>query len=115
MKLPTSRRNLIVPQLRGALTLSGRDSKWAVTDYDIGGSTILYSTAEIFTWQKFEDKTVVVVYGGPGELHELALLTSHPALVLEGTNVATKSRNGTAFLCCFYPASSDPRGLNCSL
>ncbi|KAH9208651.1 glycoside hydrolase superfamily [Leptodontidium sp. 2 PMI_412] len=98
MKLPSSRGNLVVPQLRGALTLSGRDSKWVVTDYDIGDSTILYSTAEIFTWQKFEDKTVVVVYGGPGELHELALLTSHPALVLEGTNVATKSRNGTTIL-----------------
>lgn len=55
----------------GSLTLSGRDLEWHVTDYSVGNATLLYSTAEIFTWKQFTDKAVVVVYGGPGELHEL--------------------------------------------
>ncbi|KAI4695619.1 hypothetical protein J4E81_005945 [Alternaria sp. BMP 2799] len=66
--------NITVPQMNGtSLTLNGRDSKIHVSDYDIGGTTLVYSTAEVFTWHKYEDKTVLVVYGGPGEAHELAL------------------------------------------
>jgi hypothetical protein len=42
--------NLTVPQLNGTLTLNGRDSKIHVSDYDIGGVNIVYSTAEVFTW-----------------------------------------------------------------
>lgn len=61
----TSKGALTIPQLGGSLTLSGRDSKWHVTDYDLGGTTLLYSTAEIFTWKDFGQKTTLVVYGGP--------------------------------------------------
>lgn len=42
--------NITVPQLGGSLSLNGRDSKIHVSDYDLGGTTLLYSTAEIFTW-----------------------------------------------------------------
>lgn len=76
LNLPTSAGNITIPQLGGALTLGRRDSKIHVTDYPVGDSILLYSTAEIFTWKKFEDKTVLVVYGGPGEQHELAIKTS---------------------------------------
>ena len=48
--VPTSQGTISIPQLSDTLTLNGRDSKIHVTDYDIGGSTVLYSTAEIFTW-----------------------------------------------------------------
>ncbi|KAI4592309.1 hypothetical protein KJ359_011368 [Pestalotiopsis sp. 9143b] len=65
--------NITVPQLGGSLSLNGRDSKIHVSDYDIGGTTLLYSTAEIFTWQKYDSGTVLVVYGGAGEQHELAI------------------------------------------
>jgi len=95
LSLKTSRGTLSIPQLDGSLTLSGRDSKWHVTDYDLGGTTLLYSTAEIFTWKKFEKSTVLVVYGGPGELHELSVITSSPATCVEGSGVITKSANGT--------------------
>ena len=73
LDLPTSNGSVKVPQLGGSLTLGRRDSKIHVTDYPVGDTALLYSTAEIFTWQKFEDKTVLIVYGGPGELHELAI------------------------------------------
>jgi hypothetical protein len=72
LTLPTSYGNISVPQLGGSLTLSGRDSKMHVTDYPMGDFSLLYSTAEILTWQTFPEQTVVVVYGGAGELHELA-------------------------------------------
>ncbi|KAF3017209.1 hypothetical protein E8E14_012799 [Neopestalotiopsis sp. 37M] len=65
--------NITVPQLAGSLSLNGRDSKIHVSDYDLDGTTLLYSTAEIFTWQKYETGTVLVVYGGPDEQHELAI------------------------------------------
>jgi hypothetical protein len=66
--------NIMVPQMNGtSLTLNGRDSKIHVSDYDIGGTTLVYSTAEVFTWHKYDEKTVLVVYGGPGETHELAV------------------------------------------
>jgi len=75
LQLPTAWGWLVVPQLRSYLTLHGRDSKMVVTDYPVGDvATLIYSTAEVFTWQKFENRTVLVVYGGPQEQHELALV-----------------------------------------
>lgn len=79
--------NITIPQYNGtdggSLSLNGRDSKIHVTDYDLGGTTLVYSTAEIFTWHKYDDKTVLVVHGGPGETHELVLAATGLE-VLEG-------------------------------
>jgi hypothetical protein len=94
----TSHGDLTIPQLGGSLTLSGRDSKWHVTDYNLGDTTLLYSTAEIFTWKNFGKKTALVVYGGPGELHELAVITNSWATIIEGSGVSTKTTNGTTIL-----------------
>lgn len=71
----TSVGNITVP-FTGELTLNGRDSKIHVFDYDAGSYHLLYSTAEIFTWKEYNGKTVLVVYGGPGEQHELAVKLS---------------------------------------
>ncbi|KAI1501878.1 beta-galactosidase precursor [Biscogniauxia marginata] len=73
LKLPTSEGTISIPKLFNELTLNGRDSKIIVTDYNVRGLTLLYSTAEIFTHQKYEDKTILVVYTGPNEANELAL------------------------------------------
>lgn len=91
--------NITVPQLNGtSLTLNGRDAKVHVADYDIGGTNIAYSTAEIFTWHKYEDKTVLVVYGGPGETHELSVETTGLE-VIEGDvkSVATRGHTLLSF------------------
>lgn len=82
--LPTSKGNLTIPQLGGEMSLVGRDSKFHVTDYDIDGINLLYSTAEIFTWRKFDTGHVLVVYGGPGETHELSIVSGGKATVVEG-------------------------------
>jgi beta-galactosidase len=93
--LPTSSGNLTIPQLGGSLTLGRRDSKVHVADYDLGGTTLLYSTAEIFTWKTFGNRTVLVVYGGQGEHHELAVTTSSAPSVIEG-EPSTVTTNQTA-------------------
>lgn len=53
--------------------MSRRDSKIHVADYSVDDHKLIYSTAEIFTWKKFSNRTVLVVYGGEGETHELAI------------------------------------------
>jgi hypothetical protein len=95
LTVATSQGVLTIPQLGGSLTLSGRDSKWHVTDYDLGGTNLIYSTAEIFTWKKFDSKTVLVVYGGAGEQHELAIISNSKANVVEGADVTSQFSNGT--------------------
>ncbi|KAF2723861.1 glycoside hydrolase family 35 protein [Polychaeton citri CBS 116435] len=90
MTLPTSKGGLTIPQLGGQLTLHGRDSKFTVTDYDVGGVNLLYSTAEIFTWKKYGNKKVLVVYGGPDELHELAISNGGSARIMEGARNGVK-------------------------
>ncbi|MCJ1312607.1 hypothetical protein MMC25_006281 [Agyrium rufum] len=96
--LPTSIGSLTIPQLQGSLELQGRDSKVHVTDYDIGGTTVLYSTAEIFTWQKYGSNTILLVYGGAGETHEIAFKGKTKSTVLEGAGVTKKALNGNAVL-----------------
>lgn len=95
LKLPTSAGNLSIPTLGGSLTLNGRDSKVHVTDYDVGGINLLYSTAEVFTWKKFVSKTVLILYGGPGELHEAAITSTSLLVTIEGSGVIAKTTNGT--------------------
>lgn len=75
--------------------MNGRDSKVHVTDYPVGDSTLLYSTAEIFTWQKFDNTTVLVVYGGPGELHELAVKGASAGSLVEGDGVTIQETNNS--------------------
>ncbi|KAF2034960.1 beta-galactosidase precursor [Setomelanomma holmii] len=87
--------NITVPQLnRTSLTLNGRDSKIHVSNYDLGGTTLVYSTAEILTWHKYADKTVLVVYGGAGETHELTVGITGVE-ILEGDVQTTATRGYT--------------------
>lgn len=95
LTLPTSTGTISIPQLGGSLSLNGRDSKVHVTDYPVGSSTLLYSTAEIFTWQSYDNKTVLVVYGGPDELHELAVAGGSAGSLVEGDGVTIQQTNGS--------------------
>jgi beta-galactosidase len=90
--LPTSAGQLTIPQLGGSLVLNGRDSKVHLVDYDVAGTNILYSTAEVFTWKKFHDGKVLVLYGGPGEHHELAVSSKAKVKVVEGLDSGISSK-----------------------
>ncbi|EED13499.1 beta-galactosidase, putative [Talaromyces stipitatus ATCC 10500] len=98
LRIPTSRGNLTIPQLGGSLSLNGRDSKIHVADYDVGGINLVYSTAEVFSWKKSGSKSVLVLYGGFNETHELAVPTALglPSKCEEGgLNVKRVSSVGT--------------------
>lgn len=89
--------NITIPQsttLTTSLTLNGRDSKVHVIDYDIGGTKLLYSSAEIFTWQKYEAETVLVLYGGQNEAHELAVAETCTVITGSSDEVAIDKRGG---------------------
>lgn len=92
LKVPTSAGTLTIPQLGGTLTLSGRDSKIHVVDYDVANTNILYSTAEVFTWKEFGTEKVLVLYGGPGEHHEFAVSGKEPASVVDGSSSGVSSK-----------------------
>lgn len=97
LALLTSIGDVEIPQLGGHLTLNGRDSKFHVTDYDVGGINLIYSSAEIFTWARGPGPTrVLILYGGAGETHEFAL-ASHlgKPTVLEGDGIKIQQRGST--------------------
>ncbi|RDW65164.1 beta-galactosidase-1 [Coleophoma crateriformis] len=96
--LPTSQGTVHIPQLGGTLTLTRRDSKWHMTNYQAGDFHLLYATAEIFTWRKFEDRTVLVVYGGIDETHEIAVTIDGAAELLEGSNLRFNATDDAVIL-----------------
>ena len=94
LRVPTSHGHLTLPQCGGELTLNGRDSKIMVTDYMVGSHNLLYSTAEIFTWQEYPTKTVLLLYAGPNETNEVAFKTDERLEMAEGKLGSVKSRDG---------------------
>ncbi|KAH8817367.1 glycoside hydrolase superfamily [Xylogone sp. PMI_703] len=94
LTVSTSIGNVTIPQLGGHLSLNGRDSKIHVTDYNVGGVNLLYSSAEIFTWASGAGSArTLILYGGEGETHEAAF-PSHlgrPSIV-EGHGVTIKQK-----------------------
>ncbi|KAJ6184831.1 hypothetical protein N7519_006132 [Penicillium mononematosum] len=89
--LPTSMGAIKIPQLGGHLTLNGRDFKFHVTGYDVGGINLIYS-AEIFTWARQPGSTrVLILYGGAGETHEFGM-PSHlgKPTIIEGDDIEIK-------------------------
>jgi hypothetical protein len=98
LHIQTSAGNITLPQLGGQLAMNGRDSKIHVADYDVGGFNLLYSTAEIFTWKKYCSRTILIVYGGPNEVHELAVSNTSGATATEGSGVKFSNHNGNTIL-----------------
>ena len=94
MNIPSSAGNLSIP-LHGNLTLNGRDSKIHVVDYDVGEVKLLYSTAEVFTWKKYKEKTVLVLYGGADEAHEIRFLDLEEPEIIEGSDLYTTAYDGS--------------------
>jgi hypothetical protein len=76
---------LQIPLVASDITLSGRESKVLLTDYNLGsGSTLLYSTAQVFFSGVIGTKDVVLLYGPSAQEHEFALAVS-------GTGVESSS------------------------
>ncbi|KAI0010903.1 glycoside hydrolase family 35 protein [Xylariaceae sp. FL0662B] len=94
MTVPTSEGAVSIPRLSDTLTLNGRDSKIVSADYDVRGIKLLYSTAEIFTHQKFENYIVLIVYSGPGEMNEIAVkITGAGPVVADESIIVNQTDN----------------------
>ncbi|KAI4861433.1 glycoside hydrolase family 35 protein [Hypoxylon rubiginosum] len=112
--IPTSRGNISIPQLGGELVLTRRDSKIHVTDYDVGGINLIYCTAEIFTWARDSaGKRTLILYGGAGELHELAVdltnLTTISAQIIPNETTVKTQILGINKLVVQWEVSEDRR------
>ncbi|KAI2637638.1 glycoside hydrolase family 35 protein [Hypomontagnella submonticulosa] len=94
MKLPTLAGDVSIPKIFDSLTLHGRDSKIVVTDYDVRGTRLLYSTAEILTHQRFGNTTVLLVYSGPDETNELAVHINNTSPVEADESVTVNQSGG---------------------
>ncbi|KAK4042488.1 hypothetical protein C8A01DRAFT_44500 [Parachaetomium inaequale] len=97
LTLSTSKGQMTIPHLGGTLTMPGRDTRIHVTDYPVGDMTLVYCTAEIFTWQKYEGKTILVLYGGIGETHEL-LIKRSPLGLFTATSPNVKTKQDGQYL-----------------
>ncbi|KAL5318830.1 hypothetical protein ACEPPN_013897 [Leptodophora sp. 'Broadleaf-Isolate-01'] len=94
LHVETSIGNFTLPRLGGSLMLNGRDSKVHVTDYDVGGVTLIYSTAEIYTWKKVGRKAILILYGGEGETNEFAISSQPDHLMKIEGNGITHQKTG---------------------
>ncbi|KAF9526883.1 glycoside hydrolase family 35 protein [Crepidotus variabilis] len=95
LTVSTSIGNVIIPSIGGSLTLNGKDSKIHLVDYLAGTTALVYSSAEISTWETIDGKDVILLYGGTGELHETAIKTSSTPTVVSGSGtIKTKSLSG---------------------
>ncbi|KAI0402590.1 glycoside hydrolase family 35 protein [Xylaria palmicola] len=103
--VPTSIGNVKIPRLGGALSLNGRDSKIHVTDYDVGGINLIYSSADIYTHGRTGKKRVLLVYGLEGETHELAFSSKLGIPTVEGGR-AKVQKKGSAVVVQWQVARS---------
>jgi len=89
----TSAGDVTIPSMQ----LAGRQSRWVVTDYDVGNKTLLYSSAEIATYGLFY-RPVIVFYTREGQTGEFAFKSQENATFSThgaASNLASLPTNGT--------------------
>lgn len=91
-----------IPQYGGSITINGHQAKVLVTDFDFGGKTLLYSTAEVLTYAVIDQKNVLVLWLPAGESGEFAIrgATGGNATAINGSASTASSVN-------FHPGSSN--------
>ncbi|OOG00557.1 glycoside hydrolase family 35 protein [Aspergillus carbonarius ITEM 5010] len=104
LQLSTSIGDINIPQLGGSLSLHRRDSKIHVVDYDVGGINLIYSTAEVFSWKKAGNKSVLILYGGEGETHEFAVPSTLSPSAVEGDGLLINSSTSTVIQWSVQPS-----------
>ncbi|KIK71458.1 glycoside hydrolase family 35 protein [Collybiopsis luxurians FD-317 M1] len=91
-----SGQKLQIPLVASAITLTGRESKVLLTDYALGtGSSLLYSTAQVFFSGVINNKHIVFLYGPSAQQHEFALpISGTPSVHSSSITVTSGSRVG---------------------
>lgn len=105
MTVQTSLGRIVIPNLQ----LSGRQSRWVVTDYDLGNETLLYSSAEILTYGTY-DRPVAVFYLKEGQTGELAFKShNNITFVVHGqTRFESAPANTTGYSRFVYTQGKGP-------
>lgn len=70
IQLQSSAGLLTVPQYATGTSINGHIAKIMVTDFNIGGESLIYSTAEVLTYAIFDEKPTLVLWSAPGEINE---------------------------------------------
>jgi beta-galactosidase len=73
LKINTSAGELTVPRHGGNIRLNGHQSKIVVTDFTFGSKTLLYTTAEVLTYEIFDDTPTLVLWVPTGESGEFSV------------------------------------------
>lgn len=73
LHINTSEGPLTIPRHGGAIRLNGHQSKIIVTDFSLGSETLLYSTAEVLTYEVLDHKPTLVLWLPKGESGEFAI------------------------------------------
>lgn len=99
MNVTTSAGDVQIPTVANAITLSGRQSKVIVTDYNFGSaSKALYSTAQIFFAGVIDDRDVLFLHGNSTEEHEAAIdFTGTPTNLAQPSSSQVQVTQGTTF------------------
>jgi beta-galactosidase len=107
--LPTSQGQITIPQAGQSLSLNGRDSKVMVTDYDVQGTRLLYSTADIFTHQKYDDRIILIIYAGANEHNEFVIQGSTDDVkeLQKGGDYTVTEGNSSEFVTIGWASSPD--------
>ena len=59
---------------------------------------MLYSSAEVFTWKKYRDRSVLVLYGDMDETHEAAFMGLKKHELVEGNGVEISVKENAIYL-----------------
>lgn len=108
-----SEAKLQIPLVASTITLSGRESKVLLTDYNLGsGSSLLYSTAQVFFSGVIGSKDVVLLYGPSAQEHEFALsVTGTPKVSSSEITVTPGSKVGLSASETVFSVASGFSGL----
>ncbi|CAI9419211.1 beta-galactosidase [Nocardioides sp. T2.26MG-1] len=89
-----------VPQQPGTgITIDGKDYKILLGGYDLGAQRLVYSTSEIYTHQRIDDRDVAILHGRSGEDGETVLrYAERPQVEVLSGDVATTWDDATGDL-----------------
>ncbi|PVG04082.1 putative beta-galactosidase [Serendipita vermifera] len=81
----------------GVMKLDGRESKIILTDYKFGSSNLIFSTAEVLTWETFDGVDYLYLYTSPSDSVEIYIASNRTrprwsrAVTVPGFTVNTTS------------------------
>ncbi|KAI0070921.1 hypothetical protein K474DRAFT_1669569 [Panus rudis PR-1116 ss-1] len=97
--VPTSSGTIKLPQTFDSIALNGRQSKVILTDYTLGSSHVLYSTASVFFAGTIGGRDILFLFGDSDQSHEFAFSPSGSSSFRSSqSNVKFSSKGGSTIV-----------------